>query len=71
MTAETESKVINELNENGVKYETDDFGNIFVSRSERRNMNELGWSYDHKKKSWEKIYPLATKGDKELAKLFA
>ncbi len=70
MSTELKQKVQSELENGGVTYEVDGYGNIIVARTNRRKMQELGWSYDHKRKSWEKAYPM-TKNSEEIAKLFA
>ena len=70
MTVELKQKVQNELEKEKINYEVDGYGNIIVARKHRRKMQELGWSFDHKRKSWEKAYPM-TKDSEEIAKLFA
>lgn len=70
MTTELKQKVQGELQNKGVNYEVDAYGNIIVARKHRKKMLELGWQYNHKRKSWEKAYPM-TKDFKEIAYIYA
>ena len=70
MTKKIEQAVINEFNNSNITFDRDEYGNIIVARKERKKMELNGWCYNHKKKTWNKDYPLKD-NYKEIAYVFA